>query len=197
MKRKTSSKPTATPKKKQNRKQISGSKASSAPGKSSAESSVTMTEIVLPSDANALGTIFGGRIMAWIDIAGAIAAGRHARRNVVTASIDALHFLAPVKVGHVVHIRAMVNSVSRTSMEIGVRVDSENPITGETTHTATAYATFVALDSNGSPTPVPPLLSEGPDDERRLQQARKRRESRIHLAEELQKLNEGFPDDVI
>src|SRR6476646_11144153 len=87
------------------------------------DSNVVMTEIVLPSHANALGTIFGGRIMAWIDIAAAIAAGRHARRVVVTASIDALHFLAPVKLGHYVHIRAMVNFAARTSLEVGVRVD--------------------------------------------------------------------------
>src|SRR6476659_6434670 len=114
-------------------------------GKSPSDSAVTMTEIVLPSDTNALGTIFGGKIMSWIDIAAAISAGRYARRVVVTASIDALHFVAPVKVGHVVHIRAQVNFTSRTSMEVGVRVDSENPLTGELTHTAKAYATFVAL----------------------------------------------------
>src|SRR3954451_8818246 len=103
--------------------------------KSPQDSSVIMTEIVLPSDTNALGTIFGGKIMSWIDIAGAIAAGRHSRRVVVTASIDALHFLAPVRLGHFVHIRAMVNYAARTSMEVGVRVDSENPLTGELIHT--------------------------------------------------------------
>ena len=82
-----------------------------------------MTELVLPSDTNALGTIFGGKVMAWIDIAGAIAAGKYARRAVVTASIEWFpHFLTPIKVGHVVHIRAMVNFTSRTSMEVGVRV---------------------------------------------------------------------------
>src|SRR3954468_6044039 len=91
-------------------------------GKFPKESSVTMTEIVLPSDTNALGSIFGGKVMSWIDIAGAIAAGRHARRVVVTASIDALHFLAPIKLGHIVHIRARVNFVHKTSMEVGVRV---------------------------------------------------------------------------
>src|SRR6478672_10617826 len=89
-------------------------------GKEPSESSVTMTEIVLPSHTNALGTIFGGQIVSWVDIAGAIAAGRHARRTVVTASIDALHFVSPVKVGHVVHIRASVNFAGRTSMEVGV-----------------------------------------------------------------------------
>src|SRR3954471_1668060 len=106
-------------------------------GKSPSESSVIMTEIVLPSDTNALGTIFGGKVMSWIDIAAAIAAGRHARRVVVTASIDALHFKAPVKVGQVVHVQASVNYAARTSMEVGVRVDSENQLTGERVHTAT------------------------------------------------------------
>lgn len=146
-----------------------------------------MTEIVLPSDANALGTIFGGKIMSWIDIAGAIAAGRHARRVVVTASIDALHFVAPVKVGHVVQIKAMVNFTSRTSMEVGVRVDSENPLTGEMTHTSTAYATFVALDDHGRPAPVPKIAPESADEKRRFEEAKKRREARIRLAEELKK----------
>ena len=159
------------------------------PGKSPSDSAVTMTEIVLPSDTNALGTIFGGKIMSWIDIAGAIAAGRHARRVVVTASIDALHFLAPVKLGHVVHIRARVNFASRTSMEVGIRVDSENPITGETTHTSTAYATFVALDDHGRPTPIPPIVTETPEDKRRFEEAKKRREARMRLAEELKKSN--------
>lgn len=144
-----------------------------------------MTEIVLPSDTNALGTIFGGKIMAWIDIAGAIAAGRHARKVVVTASIDALHFLAPVKLGQVVHIRAMVNFASRTSMEVGVKVNSENLVTGEQVHTATAYTTFVALDENGRPTPVPAIIPKTDEEKRRYQAAQKRRESRVRLAEEL------------
>lgn len=149
-----------------------------------------MTEIVLPSDANALGTIFGGKIMAWIDIAGAIAAGRHARRVVVTASIDALHFVAPVKVGNVVHIKACVNYAGRTSMEVGIRVDSENPVTGETHHTATAYATFVALDEHGRPCIVPPVLAEGPEEKRRYEAAMKRRAARMRLAEELKRHEE-------
>jgi len=153
--------------------------------KSPKDSTVTMTEIVLPSDANALGTIFGGKIMSWIDIAGAIAAGRHARRVVVTASLDALHFVAPVKVGNIVQLRSSVNFAGRTSMEVGVRVESENPVTGETHHTATAYLTFVALDEHGRPTPVPPVFAESPEEKRRFESAIKRRESRIRLAEEL------------
>src|ERR1700719_423768 len=99
------------------------------PGKPPIESAVSMTEIVLPSHTNALGTIFGGQIVSWIDIAGSIAASRPARKVVVTASIDALHFVAPVKLGHFVHLRALVNYAGRTSMEIGVRVDSEDPLT--------------------------------------------------------------------
>jgi acyl-CoA hydrolase len=155
--------------------------------KSPKDSAVSMAEIVLPSHANALGTIFGGRIMSWIDIAAAIAAGRHARRVVVTASIDALHFVAPVKVGHVVHIRAMVNYAGKTSMEVGVRVDSENQITGDMHHTATAYLTFVALDDHGRPSEVPLITPESPEEKRRFEQAHLRRNSRIRLAEEIRK----------
>ena len=157
--------------------------------KSPKDSTVTMTEIVLPSHANALGTIFGGQIMSWIDIAGAITAGRHARRVVVTASIDALHFVAPVKVGHVVHIRASVNYASKTSMEVGIRVEAENLVTGECKHTATAYATFVALDDAGRPTLVPKIHPESTEEKRRYEQAVKRRESRIKLAEEFKSQN--------
>lgn len=123
--------------------------------------------------------------MSWIDVAAAIAAGRHARRIVVTASIDALHFMAPVRVGHVVEIKAIVNFVSRTSMEVGVRVDSENLITGEKTHNVSAYTTFVALDSDGKPTPVPPLDPHSPDERRRYAGGQKRKESRLKLAQEL------------
>lgn len=146
-----------------------------------------MTELVLPSDANALGTVFGGKIMSLIDIAAAIAAGRHARKVVVTASLDALHFVAPVKVGDVVHVKASVNYAHRTSMEVGVRVESENLVTGEMHHTATAYATFVALDSHGRPTPVPSVAPESPEEKRRFEGAKKRRASRVRLAEELKK----------
>jgi acyl-CoA hydrolase len=156
-------------------------------GKHPRDSSVTMTELVLPGHTNALGTIFGGQIVSWIDIAAAIAAGRHARRTVVTASIDALAFLAPVKLGHVVHIRAMVNFASRTSMEVGVRVDAEDPRTGARTHTSTAYTTFVALDEKGRPTPIPALIPETREEKRRYEEARKRREARVRLAEELRK----------
>ena len=96
----------------------------------------------------------------------------------MTASIDALNFLAPVKLGHFVHIKASVNFAWRTSMEVGIRVDSENPLTGEITHTSTAYATFVALDEKGKPTPIPPIQPETPDELRRYTAAQKRRKAR-------------------
>jgi acyl-CoA hydrolase len=163
----------------------SSKESSGLPPKSPTESAVTMTELVLPSDTNALGSIFGGKVMSWIDIAAAIAAGRHARRVVVTASIDALHFIAPIKLGHYVHIRATVNYAGRTSLEVGVRVDSENPLTGEKIHTSTAYTTFVALDDHGRPTQVPPVKAETPEEKRRYEEALKRRASRMKLAEEL------------
>lgn len=155
------------------------------PSKSPSESAVTMTEIVLPIHTNALGTIFGGTVMSWIDIAAAIAAGRHSRRVVVTASIDALHFTAPIRLGYYVHIKAMVNFASRTSMEVGVRVDSENPLTGERIHNVRAYTTFVALDETGLPTPVPPVDPQTQEEKRRFEQAKTRRKSRIQLAEDL------------
>ena len=155
--------------------------------KSPSESTVTMTELVLPGQSNALGTIFGGQVVSWIDIAGAIAAMRHCRKAVVTASIDALHFVAPIKVGHVVHLVATVNSTARTSMEIGVRVEAENPTTGERVHAVKAYLTFVAVDDKGHPTPVPAVVPETPEEKRRFEQAKKRRESRMKLAEEMKR----------
>lgn len=142
-------------------------------------SQVHMTEMVLPSHTNALGSVFGGVIMSWIDIAGAICAQRHSQKTVVTASIDDLHFVAPVYKGWIVNLKASVNYASRTSMEVGVRVDAENPISGETFHTATAYLTFVALDSHLKPTSVPKVLAESADEKRRYEEAQKRREQRL------------------
>lgn len=155
------------------------------------DSSVTMTELVLPSHTNALGTIFGGQIVSWIDIAAAIAAGRHARKVVVTASIDALHFVAPVKVGYIVHLKAQVNFAGRTSMEVGVRVDAEDPITGEIAHTATAYTTFVALNGSGKPALVPPIEPQTPEEKRRYESAQIRRKHRIALADQIAKQGQG------
>jgi acyl-CoA hydrolase len=151
-------------------------------GKPVSESRVVMTELVLPSHTNALDSIFGGVIMSWIDICSAIVAQRHSGLNVVTASLDDLHFVAPVYKGWVVNLKGSLNFVARTSMEIGVRVDAENPQTGETFHTATAYATFVALDKGRKPAPVRPLILETPEDHRRFADAQKRREFRLKRA---------------
>ncbi len=155
--------------------------------KSPQESAVTMTELVLPPDTNVLGTIFGGKVMAWIDVAAAMAATRHARSAVVTASIDALHFVAPIRLGELVHIKASVNFAGKTSMEVGVRVDAEDPVTGKLTHTATAYTTFVALDSRGRPASVPPLFIQTDEEKRRYEEAKKRRAARVQLAHDLKK----------
>ncbi len=143
------------------------------------KSAVTMTELVLPSHTNSLQSIFGGVIMSWIDIAAAIAAQRHSSRPVVTASIDALNFVAPVYVGWIVNLKASVNFVSRTSMEVGVRADAENPIAGTSFHIASAYLTFVALDDYGKPMVVRPLLTETADEKRRYKDAERRRELRL------------------
>ena len=144
-----------------------------------AQSYTTMTELVHPTHTNALGSIFGGTIMSWVDICAAIAAQRHCSMPVVTASIDALNFIAPVYKGWIVNLKASVNYVSRTSMEVGVRVDAENPIEKKTFHTASAYLTFVALDVAGKPTPVPGLKTETPEQVRRFKAAEERRQSRL------------------
>lgn len=122
--------------------------------------------------------------MSWIDIAGAICAQRHSNREVVTASIDELHFIAPVYKGWVVNLRASINYVAKTSMEVGVRVDAENPKTGETFHTASAYLTFVALGSTGKPSAVPEVLPEDDLDRRRMKEARARREHRLAVRQQ-------------
>ncbi len=128
------------------------------PSKPASVSEVIMTQLVLPIHTNSLDTIFGGTIMSWIDVAAAISAQRHSNQAVVTASIDELSFYAPVKNGWVVNLKSKVNFVARSSMEVGVRVDAENPRTGEVFHTSSAYLTFVALDSMGKPSVVPSLI---------------------------------------
>ena len=148
-------------------------------GKSVSSSQVVMTQLVLPSHTNSLDTIFGGTVMSWIDIAAAIAAQRHSNKAVVTASIDQLSFIAPIKKGWVVNLRASVNFASKTSMEVGVRVEAENPLTSELFHTASAYLTFVAVDVEGRPSSIPSLELEGETEKRRFSAALKRRESRL------------------
>lgn len=152
----------------------------------SSVSEVVMTELVLPTHTNSFSSVFGGQIMSWIDIAGAISAQRHSKCEVVTASIDALNFEAPVYTGWVVNLKAKVNYVGKTSMEVGVRVDAENPRTGEKFKTAKAYLTFVAVDKNGKARPVPGLTPETPEDERRLREGKIRKEHRMALIKKQQ-----------
>ena len=130
-------------------------------GRRAAESATEMAQLVLPHEANVHGTVLGGTVMHWIDLAAAVAANRHCRRPVVTAAIDEMSFLAPINVGQLALIHARVTSVDVSSMEIRVEVDSEDLLSGERRHTSTAYVTFVALDPvTRRPTPVPPLLLE-------------------------------------
>ena len=144
-------------------------------------SRVEMTEIVLPGDTNALGTIFGGKVMQWIDIAASVAGMRHSGGNVVTASIDGLTFLTPIQLGEIVRLRAQVNFVGKTSMEIGVRVEAEDPKNGAWRYTTKAYLTFVAIDADGKPRPIPPLHLENEEDARRASDAEARRKARLAL----------------
>jgi acyl-CoA hydrolase len=143
------------------------------------ESQVEMTEIVNPEDTNPLGTIFGGRVMALIDKAAAVASMRHCRRTTVTASVDRVDFISPIRLGMIVTVLASVNQAFRTSLEVGAKVFSEDPITGERKHTCTSYCTFVALDEAGEPTPVPPLELRTAEERRRALDAERRRRGRL------------------
>ncbi len=142
-------------------------------------SAVTIAQVMNPQDANPAGNVHGGVIMKLIDTAAGVVATRHSRCNVVTASIDRIDFHHPVYVGDLVFFKACINYVGRTSMEIGVRVEAENSKTGEIRHTASAYLTFVALDDNGKPKEVPELILESPDEIRRFEEAKKRKEARV------------------
>jgi acyl-CoA hydrolase len=143
-----------------------------------------MTELVLPNDANVHGSVLGGRVMHLIDICGAIAANRHSGSGVVTAMVDEIEFLHPVAVGHLLVLRSSVNFAARTSMEVGVKVWSEDPRTGERRHTSSAYLTFVAVDAEGRPVDVPAVVPETDEDRRRFEEARRRREVRLRHREE-------------
>ncbi len=141
-----------------------------------------MAQVVLPNDANPLGNILGGKVMHLIDIAGAIAAHRHARSHVVTASVDSLDFLHPVRVGQIILLRAFVTRAFHTSMEVEVNVYLEDYIKGERRQTSSAFLTYVAVDEAGKPVPVPPLLPRTGDERRRYREASERRRRRLALA---------------
>ena len=142
------------------------------------ESQSEMTEIVLPNDANPLGSLLGGRLMHWIDLAGAMAAHRHSRNYVVTASMDHVDFLTPVRVGDFVILQSSVNRAFHSSMEVGVKVFVESYIKGGRSHVASALLTFVAVDRDGHHLPVPPVIPETEDEKRRYEEAGRRRELR-------------------
>jgi uncharacterized protein (TIGR00369 family) len=143
------------------------------------ESAVMMTQLMTPQDANLAGNVHGGVIMKLIDDAAGTVAARHARSNVVTASIDRLSFFSPVFIGNLLTLRAGINHIGRTSMEVGVRVEAEDILTGQVRHTASAYLTFVALDNNLKPMEIPGLILENANEKRRNKEAIARRQNRI------------------
>ena len=153
-------------------------------GKAVRESISEYSELALPNDASGLGNVLGGKVMHLVDLAGAMAAMRHARRPVVTLSVDQLLFLHPVRVGELIVLRSSVNRVFRTSMEVGVKVTTEKLMTGERRHTCSAYLTFVALDQNQKPTPITPVIPETEEEQRRYRQAGERRQYRLAMRKE-------------
>lgn len=148
-------------------------------GKKVKESSVVMVQLMSPQDVNMAGNVHGGVVMKLIDTAAGVVAVRHTRTSTVTASVDRLDFHNPVFVGDLLTLKASLNLVGTTSMEVGVRVESENLFTGETRHTASAYLTLVALDKDLRPTAVPPLILETEEEVRRNHEAQARREIRL------------------
>ena len=157
-------------------------------GKPVSGSKTIMARTMLPSDANPYGNVHGGEVMRLIDECAGAAATRHARSRVVTAFVDELSFLAPVYVGHLVTARASVNHVGRTSMEVGVRVDAEDLLTGRVVHVSSAYVVFVSIDESGKPVPLPPLTAETDEERRRMTAAAARRAHRLERRPTLPRL---------
>ena len=154
--------------------------------KTARESRTIQASLIQPSDTNYYGTMFGGSMMAYIDEVAAIAAMRHSRRPCVTASIDSIDFLAPVKMGHSICLEAVVSSTGRTSMEIFVKVISENLRTGERTLTATSFLTFVAVDEEGRPVEVPALIPETEEEKYLMASAGERKQMRAERKKKTQ-----------
>lgn len=151
-----------------------------------ADSESHVSELMMPQDVNNLGNVFGGAILSMVDRAAAVAAMRHAGKTVVTVSIDRVDFKEPIYAGELVMCKARVNYVGRTSMEVGVRVEAEDLLTGERRHTNTCFLTFVAIDKGGRPVPVRPLEPQTDDERQRWAEAKRRREVRQALDRELQ-----------
>ena len=142
-------------------------------------SRISIAQLMQPEHANNLGNVHGGWIMKLVDEAGALACMRHAQRRVVTVAIDQMVFRQPIRIGDLVNLSAEVTYAGRTSMEAEVQVTAENPVTGEQTHTNTAYLVYVAMEDDGQPATVPPLLAETEDEKKRMQQARARQKYRL------------------
>ena len=153
------------------------------PGKAVRDSQHESSELMMPHHANNLGHVFGGVMLSMMDRTAAVAAFRHCRLNVVTASIDRVDFREPIHVGDLVVMKASVNFVGRTSLEVGVRVEAEELLSGRRRHTNSCYLTFVAVDRNGRPIEIPPLVPETPDERRRFQAAQQRRKVRLQERE--------------
>ena len=152
---------------------------SDKPAKPVSQSRLELCQLMLPEHANAYGNVHGGLIMKMVDETGGIAAMRHAQRPAVTVAIDEMSFVSPVHVGELLCCKASVNHAGKTSMEVGVHVHAENPITGAITHTNSAYLVYVAIDDSGNPCAVPPLLLESEDDRRRNDAAKRRQAERL------------------
>ena len=148
-------------------------------GRPVSESTAVLARLMGIGDANSAGNVHGGTVMKLADEAAGLAAIKHSRNRVVTAGMDRMAFLVPIHIGELVTFTATVNAAWRTSMEVGVRVQSENPRTGEVRHTNTAYLTMVALDCDGNPAPVPPAIAQTPTEQRRMREAELRRANRL------------------
>ena len=146
-------------------------------------SKISIAQLMQPEHANNLGNVHGGWIMKLVDEAGALACMRHAQRRVVTVTIDQMVFRQPIRIGDLVILNAQVTYAGRTSLEAEVQVTAENPVTGEQTHTNTAYLVYVAMDKDGQPAPVPALFAETDEEKNRMQRARARQKPRLSQAD--------------
>ena len=149
------------------------------------ETRTVVQRIMMPMDANPSGNVYGGSILKYIDEVASIVAVRHTRTNVITASIDRMDFLAPMHVGDFLILRAAINYTGRTSMEVGVRVEAEDPHTGHVVHAGSCYLTMVALDAAGRPTAVAPVAPSNPEERAWFENGKRRREQRLKLRERL------------
>ncbi len=149
------------------------------------ETRTVVQRIMMPMDANPAGNVYGGSILKYIDEVASLVAFRHTRTNVVTASIDRMDFLAPMRVGDFLILRAAINFTGRTSMEVGVRVEAENPRTGHVVHAGSCYLTMVALDANGTPARVPAVAPSNAEEQAWFENGKRRREERLRVRERL------------